>query len=73
MGLFNRKKEEDLEDDEIDEEEPRRIRRQFRDLNPENRRSRKEPLKPWENRKACCFNSITSDSFNFRCFSFICT
>lgn len=53
MGLFNRKNEdfdaedsysEDLEDDE---NEPRRIKRQFRDLKPENRRSRKEPLKPW--------------------------
>lgn len=47
MGLFNKKKDEDLEDDGIDKEEPRRIRRQFRDLNPENKRTRKEPVKPW--------------------------
>lgn len=48
MGLFNRKKQEDFDEDEIDEvEEPRRIKRQFRDLNPENKRLRKEPIKPW--------------------------
>lgn len=48
MGLFNRKKDADFEDEfEIDEDEPRRVRRQFRDLNPENRRARKEPPRPW--------------------------
>lgn len=48
MGLFSRKHDEDLEDDFIeDEDEPRKIRRQFRDLNPENKKTRKEPLKPW--------------------------
>lgn len=47
MGLFTSKKDADLEDefDEIDE--PRRVRRQFKDLNPENKRQRKEPPKPW--------------------------
>jgi hypothetical protein len=48
MGLFNRKKQEDFEEDEIDESDnPRRVRRQFKDLNPENKRLRKEPIKPW--------------------------
>lgn len=48
MGLFNRKKDADLEDEfDIDEDEPRRVRRQFKDLNSENKRTRKEPLKPW--------------------------
>lgn len=47
MGLFNKKKDVDFED-EIDElEEPRRIKRQFKDLNPENKKTRKEPIKPW--------------------------
>lgn len=44
MGLFNRKKEEDY-DEELEEQEI--PRRKFRDLNPENRKTRKEPLKPW--------------------------
>lgn len=47
MGLFNKKREEDFEDGleekEVDEVKPRKIR----DLNPENRKSRKEPIKPW--------------------------
>lgn len=49
MGLFNRrKKDEDLEDDEFEtSDEPRRIKRQIKDLYPENKRSRKEPFKPW--------------------------
>jgi hypothetical protein len=48
MGLFNRKKEEDIEDElEVDEDEPRRIRRKFKDLNPENKKKRVEPIKPW--------------------------
>ncbi len=48
MGLFNRKKDEDIEDElEIDEDEPRRIRRKFKDLNPENKKKRVEPVKPW--------------------------
>ena len=47
--IFGRKKDEDLdtkdgysEDDDL-EEQPRKIR----DLKPENRRARKEPIKPW--------------------------
>jgi len=57
MGLFNRKRGEDLSgawptssvDDEfdIDEDDSRRVRRQFKDLNPENKKTRKEPQKPW--------------------------
>lgn len=50
MGLFSRKKdkEEDIEDElEVDEDEPRRIRRKFKDLNPENKKKRVEPIKPW--------------------------
>lgn len=44
MGLFGRKKDEEYEDDELELETPKR---KIRDLNPENRRSRKEPIKPW--------------------------
>lgn len=48
MGIFNRKKDEDIEDEfEQDEDEPRRVRRQFKDLKSENKRARKEPPKPW--------------------------
>lgn len=48
MGLFSKKKDEDFEDEFIeDENEPRKIKRQFKDLNPENKRARKEPPKPW--------------------------
>lgn len=54
MGLFGRKrkKEEDEFDDEegFNEEEElkdRKLTRKFRDLNPENKRKRKEPPKPW--------------------------
>lgn len=42
--IFNRKKDEDF-DDEIDEVEI--PRRKFKDLNPEDRKARKEPPKPW--------------------------
>jgi len=47
MGLF-KKKEKEVED-EIDEisDEPRQIKRQFKDLNPENKKARKEPVQPW--------------------------
>lgn len=56
MGLFERKKQEDISrawptslvEDEVEEfDEPRRVRRRFIDLNPENRKTRKEPIKPW--------------------------
>lgn len=41
MGIFGRRKE--IEEDELLEESPRKIR----DLKPENKRTRKEPVKPW--------------------------
>lgn len=44
MGLFSRKKEEVEEVDELELETPKR---KIRDLKPENRRARKEPIKPW--------------------------
>jgi hypothetical protein len=52
MALFGRKKEEDEFDEEegFSEEEElkdRKLTRKFRDLNPENKRKRKEPPKPW--------------------------
>ncbi len=51
MGLFGKKKEEEFDDEEdlIAEEElrDRKLTRKFKDLNPENRKKRKEPPKPW--------------------------
>lgn len=52
MGLFGKNKnEEEFDDDEgFNEEEElkdRKLTRKFRDLNPENKRKRKEPPKPW--------------------------
>ncbi len=47
MGLFRKKVEEDIDDEIETSEEPRQIKRQFKDLNSENQRTRKEPLKPW--------------------------
>jgi len=44
MGLFSRKKEEVEDIDELELETPKR---KIRDLNPENRKARKEPVKPW--------------------------
>ena len=44
MGLFSRKKEEVEDIDELELETPKR---KIRDLKPENKRSRKEPIKPW--------------------------
>lgn len=53
MGLFG-KKEEDEEDEEFDLEDEkeerrkdRKLTRKFKDLNPEARKKRKEPPKPW--------------------------
>ena len=43
--IFNRKKDDDFDDELEEEEAPRR--RKFKDLNPENRKTRKEPPKPW--------------------------
>ncbi len=45
MALFGRKKEEDFDDEEYEVEE--RSYRKIHDLKPENKRVRKEPLKPW--------------------------
>jgi len=52
MALFGRnKEEEELEDeDEFNEDEnggERKFTKKFRDLNPKNRKKRKEPPKPW--------------------------
>ena len=47
--IFNRKKEEDIkdvEDDDLEEEVPLKPRK-IRYLNPENKKGRKEPVKPW--------------------------
>lgn len=52
MKLFGKKKDEDIEEeeDELDSEEElkdRKLTRKFKDLKPENKKSRKEPPKPW--------------------------
>ena len=44
MSIFRRNREEDDDEDEL-EETP--VRRRIRDLNPENKKKRKEPTKPW--------------------------
>lgn len=53
MGIFGNRKEE-YDEDEVDSEieletenENRKLRRSLRDLKSENRKSRKEPVKPW--------------------------
>ena len=55
MALFGRDKNEDFEDEEeFDEEEgrgDRKFSKKFRDLNPTNKRKRKEPPKPWGKRE----------------------
>ncbi len=57
MALFGRNKEDEfdakggyLDEDEFIEEEERgdrKLTKKFRDLNPKNKRKRKEPPKPW--------------------------
>jgi beta-lactamase class A len=54
MNLFGKKKEEEFEEEENFEDEERleklenrKLRRKLKDLNPENKKKRKEPLKPW--------------------------
>lgn len=48
MAFLRNKKEEDEEDYDIEELEERSpSRKSFRDLKPENRKRRKEPVKPW--------------------------
>ncbi len=51
MGLF-KKKEKEVDDPSYaeaseDASETRQIKRQFKDLNPENKKARKEPIQPW--------------------------
>lgn len=49
MGLFGKKKEEEIDEDELIEEEraDRKLTRKFRDLEPQNKKKRIEPPKPW--------------------------
>lgn len=51
MAIFGRKNEEEIEDeDEFAEEgegSSRKFTKKFRDLNPANKKKRKEPPKPW--------------------------
>lgn len=55
MSIFNRKKRE--KDDEYDDEEYEEFEerapspRKFKDLNPENKKKRKEPVRPWGRRE----------------------
>lgn len=55
MGLFGKNKEEEFDEEEgFNEEEDlqdRKLTRKFKDLNPENKKRRKEPPKPWGKRK----------------------
>lgn len=46
MALFG-KKQEEVEEDIEEFEEGRKITRKLKDLNPENKKKRKEPPKPW--------------------------
>jgi len=58
MALF-RKREEDIDEEELEELEKRRFnRRKFKDLNPENKRKRKEPQKPWGKKERIIIFSI---------------
>ena len=50
MSIFGKKKEEeyDDEDDLVEEERAdRKLTRKFKDLDPQNKKKRKEPPKPW--------------------------
>lgn len=48
MGLFKKKDiKEEIDDIDENESETRQIKRQFKDLNPENKKNRSEPIKPW--------------------------
>ncbi|HLD92069.1 MAG TPA: serine hydrolase [Patescibacteria group bacterium] len=53
MVFFNKKKDDDFDakDDYSDDEEFEKQPRKIRDLKPENKRSRKEPLKPWDKKE----------------------
>lgn len=47
MLFFGKKKDKEDDEEEFEDEEETPPRRKFRDLNPENRKKRKEPVKPW--------------------------
>jgi hypothetical protein len=51
MALFGKNKDQDCEDEdefsEEDERGDRKLTKKFRDLNPKNKKKRKEPPKPW--------------------------
>lgn len=47
MGLFKKKIEEFDEEVEENVDDVRKVKRQFKDLKPDNKRARKEPIKPW--------------------------
>jgi hypothetical protein len=51
MALFGKNKDEEYENEDefIEEEErgDRKLTKKFRDLNPKNKKKRKEPPKPW--------------------------
>ncbi len=49
MKLFGKKKDEEIDDEEFEAEElDRKVpSRKFKDLAPQNKKKRKEPVKPW--------------------------
>lgn len=54
MNLFGKKKEEEIEEEELDQAEQakldlenKRLKKKLKDLAPENKKNRKEPPKPW--------------------------
>jgi quinol-cytochrome oxidoreductase complex cytochrome b subunit len=55
MGIFGKKKTKDEENEKTDSEKKDeevskgKRARKFKDLNPENKRRRKEPIRPWNN------------------------
>lgn len=44
MNIFGKKSEEEFDDEDLEKEIPTK---KFKDLNPRNKRKRKEPVKPW--------------------------
>ena len=50
MGIFGKKKKEEVDEEDLiqeDEAKGRKLTRKLKDLNPENKKKRKEPPKPW--------------------------
>ncbi len=49
MGIFGKKKkgEEEPLDEDLEAVEENKVKRKLKDLNPENKKKRKEPPKPW--------------------------